>query len=42
MLNNYIKGIILFLVLICPLAANSQESNSDVEALKQQINDVAE
>ena len=37
MLNNYFKGLILFLILIFPLAANSQESNSDVEALKQQI-----
>lgn len=40
MLNNYIKGLIVLLLLIIPLTANSQQATSDVEALKTQIEEM--
>lgn len=40
MLNNYIKGIIIFLILIFPLAVSAQEGQSDVESLKRQIEEM--
>ena len=40
MLNSYIKGMLLFLFLIFPLAANAQNAQSDVDALKEQIEEM--
>ena len=40
MLNSYIKGIFIFLILIFPLGAVAQGNQSDVEALKRQIDEM--
>jgi len=40
MLNSYIKGLFIFLILVFPLGAVAQDTQSDVEALKKQIEEM--